>query len=390
MKKTTKEMQPKFVKLINMPMAKRYLWPLALVCLAVWSCSVSPVGEDVALPRPSEERISWASLMSDGPSTKGALAIDATGIRTGGIGILSYWTPQGRMFEGAGDQYVYLLNRLVEYDETVSDIDYWTCNPAAYWPLASTLTFFAYAPYMDADPCFTMPLSYSGMPRGRFTQKSSASDQVDLCLAAPSYDRSSHTGAVPLSFTHALTKVLVYVNIEGRRGDGLSYRVSSLSLNNLVGSNAFTYGSGLYGYTWDELPRSSAALRNTSYTETLAAGELSASALPHVDDLTTETGLDRFLCVNGAVEGQLLLLPQPMTTAATLSVTLTSYTVSGDVWTPVETSSPVVVRLPESTVWEAGRQVAYSLTVDVTSWQETRFGVTLDSWAADSKTVVLP
>ena len=373
-----------------MPMAKRYLWLLATACLAVWSCSRSDVPGDVRTPRASEERIGWAAVMPDGVSTKAALAVDGTSIRTAKIGITSYWTPQGKEFDGADDQYVYLLNRCVEYDRTESAVDLWTCNPVAYWPIASKLTFFAYAPYMDGDASFAMPLSNEGMPRGRFTQKAAVRQQVDLCLAAPAYDRNSTGGVVPLSFTHALTKVLVYVNIEGRKGDGLRYRVSSMSLNNVVGSNCFTYGYGADGYRWDELPRSETSLRDASYALTLADGELSASALPHVSEVTGQTGLNKFLCVNGSTAGQLLMLPQPVAEGATLSVTITSYSGTGSTWSPVETSSPVVVPLPVSTVWEPGRQVAYALTVDVTSWQETQFGATLAAWTSDSKSVTLP
>ena len=326
----------------------------------------------------------------DSPSaTKGAGELTAASLRSRSFGLFAWWNSSNMYFSGIRDASLYLDNMEMEYIESTVSGDRWSCSTQTFWPLGCNLTFFAYAPYLDCDgPVLTLPNGDDSLlPRGTFVQETDVSGQIDLCLAAPVYDRASNAGDVPMGFTHALSKVLFYVNIEGTpdNEEDFVYRVESLTVNDVVGSNSFTYGNSNVGYRWDNVPRSDLASRNTDYSLTRANAELVDDVLVHVDDLTTETGLDRYVCVNGTSDGYLYLLPQPMTGASTVEIVVYGYSVEGGNLVHKTTLDPFVLRLPEETVWEPGSVVAYAATLDITRWDAIiNFTATVTPWGAES------
>lgn len=323
------------------------------------------------------------------PETKGATPITPSSLRTENFGVFAYWETEGQYFDGADAGHLYLNNQQLVYTNTEAGTDYWHCSPAAYWPLGSTLTFFGYAPYMGTrGPVLTLPAADTEiMPRGHFAQKDNVSEQIDLCLTSPAYDRKKSAGEVPLQFTHALSKVLFYFNAVGSKyvGDPREFMVKSIELHNIVGENSFTYG-GQSGYYWDELPRSDVASRNKTYSLSLEDGTLSYVPLPYAVDRASASGLAKYECVNGEDAGILYMLPQPMTGTSYVVVTVSAYTYNDitDEWEedPSGAMDPITINLPEVTVWEKSQTVCYSASLNAAL--PMSFSVTLLDWDGNS------
>ncbi len=317
--------------------------------------------------------------------TKGDVPINETTLKTEHFGVFAYWEQEDDYFDGVEYGHLYLDNRELLFSSTEGGTNYWRCSPEAYWPLGCTLTFFGYAPYMSTrGPELVIPASDTEiMPRGQFTQKSDVKKQIDLCLTAPAYDQKKSGGEVALSFTHALSKVLFYFNIANGKyeGDERCFMIKSMKLCDVVGTNSFTYG-GIDGYRWDQLPRSDLSTRTKSYSLSLEEGTLSYIPLPYAEDRESESGLAKYECVNGEDDGILYLLPQPMTGISYLEFVLSlySYDSVNDVWIedPSGEMDPVKLMLPETTVWDKGRTVCYSASVN--AMVPMSFSVTLCDW----------
>lgn len=317
--------------------------------------------------------------------TKGASPVTDASLRISHFGLFAYWADNGTYFEGISDGHLWLDNREVVYSRTEEEVEYWSCSPVAYWPIGCGLTFFGYAPYMSCDgPILRLPNGdVSVMPRGTFTPDNDVASQVDFCLAAPVYDRKKTSGAVPMAFDHALSKVLFYFNLAGEKYDDDSrvWMVKSINLENVVGTNIFTYG-GSTAFYWDELPREDVSSRSASYGLSLADGTLSYTPLPFAVDRASETGLARYEGVNIHEEGIMYLLPQPMTGITTATVIVSAYTYDSvdDEWNEVEDSEmdPIVLTLPEQTVWKKGQIVSYSASIAPRI--PMAFNVTLSDW----------
>lgn len=368
---------------MNVKTFKLSLFVSAVLALTV-AVSCSKESHVFVLPVDREAPIALASSYGSG-GTKGATPVSDASLRTLHYGLLAYWMDDGLPFSGVADAYPYLRNSEVVYDSTEGGTDYWRCSPAAYWPFGGSTTFFGYAPYLDTKgPVLTLPATDTEtMPRGRFVQMGDVSEQVDLCLAAPVFDRKKGSGEVPMVFSHALTKVLFFFNLKGERDmlDVRRFMVKSLKLRNVAGENSFTYG-GLSGYRWDELPRSDLSSRTTEYDLSLADGTLSYVPLPYESERESEQGLARYEVVNGANDGILYLLPQPMTGTSDVEIVVSAYTYDGttDTWVedPNDEMEPVTITLPEETVWQPGKTVCYSASLD--AWLPIKFSVTLADW----------
>lgn len=357
--------------------------------------TLSPAASASAAVSPSPSSNS-SSLSMSGETTKGAGSLSTETLRTRGFSLFAWWTPEGDYFGGITPGTLWLDGTDVSFVAAEGDgRDRWTCSPAAWWPLGAGLSFFAYAPAMDASGgMLSFPESgTAGMPAGRFTQESDVVSQEDFLIAPPVLDRRKDQGAVPMTFNHALTKVLFYFNAVGDiyEGDTHVFKVKSLTLRNLVGSNRFVMG-GTNGFRWDTLPRDDVSSRTASYELSIAGGTLRDAALPLASDRESETGLGRYDCVNDHETGQLYLLPQPMTLAAEARVVFAAYLyddVTGEwVEDPEFDYEPVVISLPEQTVWEPGKTVCYSASVDISHLIDIQFTVTVMPWEVEESAAV--
>ena len=357
-----------------------------LLCYVLGGCSKQ---WNPALKVDGSRPIGVESYLANGIQSKGVGEVTTASLRSRSFGLFAWWTMEDMYFSGISSGSLYLDNMQMVFVGNTLAGDRWTCSTESYWPLGCNLSFFAYAPYMDCNgPMLSLPNGDAGpLPRGTFSQETSVSDMEDLCLAVPVYDRNSDAGDVPMVFNHALTKVSFYINIEGTPDEdtGFVYRVESLTLRNVVGRNSFTFGNSAQGFRWDDLPRTDLGSRDTDYTLSRLDGELVDDTLIHVSDLTDETGYDRFVRVNGTSEGQLYLLPQPMTGASTVEAVIYGYSVDGGGNLVHRTTlDTFTLRLPEETVWGPGDEVAYSATIDITRWDAIiNFSASVIPWGAE-------
>lgn len=366
------------------------------LCMVAAAAVVSCRKDVPAVTEPEDGRKPF-SFMVQSPMmevTKGQTGLSLETLRVTGFGVSAYWRDDKGFFDGVDDSHVYFKNHMVSFLENIGTYDRWRLSPVEYWPLRSSLSFFGYAPYMpDSDPMLKLPTDDSvNLPRGRFTQRTDVSSMVDFCLAVPALDRTAEQGDVPLIFNHALTQVRLYVNVKGVDSTvpNLKYRLEQVRWKGLVGENSFTYGGTGDGFLWDNLPRTDLAKRDKNYTLTMAAGQLSDSALPEIGYYETPSSLSQYLFVNGTEKGTMYLLPQPLTSNGEVMLFLKGYTVSGGTWTPYEDREPITIKLPVETVWKPGTIVTYTTTIDVTNWKEIDFNVTLTPWGEANKSILIP
>lgn len=331
------------------------------------------------------------SVSTSVPGTKGAGELTIASLRTSSFGLFGYYRDAGYFFDGVDETRRLMDNARMSFVESGAGGDRWVCDPTVYWPLGCTMTFFAYAPYMDnAGSILTLPnADGNAMLRGTYVVPSDPKEQPDFCLSAPVLDWKASQGDVPIAFGHALSKVLFYFNADGDLYEDEQHRfaVKSILIEGLVGNNSFTFG-GEDGFRWDTAPRHDMATRTASYSLSVGAGTLTGRMMPFVSEVAEEEGLDRYLCVNGLPDGILYLLPQPLTAAARLTVEYGAYLYDDVLGEWIEDlavpTKPMTVSLPETTVWNAGRTICYSATIDVTYYVDLELSVTLADWEGNA------
>lgn len=323
--------------------------------------------------------------------TKSAAPLNTEALKTTPFGVNAYWTDKGTAYANPSTSYFFLDNRKVVYN---SSENFWECDPKAWWVLEKQISFFAYAPWTDDVDVFKFasPIDNRGLLRGEFAQNDNTASQIDLLIAAPVLDRTDNGSPVPLTFKHSLSKILIYLNITGET-ESHKFKLDHMSLTGIAGSGKFNYDTSAGGFTWDEIPRSDASVRNKTYDLSIGAGTLKDAYLTHEEDpaLAGKTGLDRYLGVQTSPDGELLLLPQPLTSKAKLTLDLDSYKDSGGgVWVKDKDEDPFHLILPAENSWEAGNIYCYTITLDVTHRYIIQFGITIVPWGSYSQTISYP
>lgn len=307
--------------------------------------------------------------------TKGLAETTTASLQASGLGLFAWRTDAGSYFDG---QEAYLENVQFTYDGGTTRFH---ATPAAYWPLGSWLSFFAYAPYTAdvSSGALRFPSSdyVSGnLPRIQYTPSETVSSQVDLCLSAPVLDRAGSEGVVELSYTHVLTRIKLRARWTGTSSQiteiteaGKSVRMISASFENILGTNRLSYGRS--SYQWDApTTLELLSLANTDYTLSVANGCLTSTALPLVP-----ADYSSSFVVNP--DGYLYVLPQALTPGARLVVTYGIFDSLGD-----RVGDPVVVSYAigelSTYIWPAGYEVTYSITITLDDPGEVEAAVTFD------------
>lgn len=331
--------------------------------------------------------ITWRSSVE----TKASAAYDTESLKATSIGVRALWTDQGKPYGSTTSPYLYWENQEVKFN---AGDNLWHCDPARYWVLGKQISFFAYAPWTADEDVFKFTTDASALLRAEFSQNDNPALQTDLLIAAPMLDVVDNAGApVPLVFRHVTSKVLVYLNITGD-SEGHKFKLNSMSLGNIAGGGTFRYDTSSSGFTWDEIPRGNMSVRNKTYNLSIAGGTLEDEYVPHVNDLAPgTTGLDRYLRVQTAPKGELLMIPQPLTSSSELILNLDAYREesagSGD-WVYDSSEAPFALILPAENSWEAGNVYCYTITLDVTHHYIIQFGITITPWGSYSQTISYP
>lgn len=343
-----------------------------------------PAGEEVAFtPEPDlSAPIEFSEQITE-PQTKGLDPLtsdNAEGIWKQRFGVFSWWNPIGEAFdETHNDPNLYQVNNDVEHvaSSFTSGEHSWRCNPRAYWPFRCNLSFFAYAPYLEhtqpweeggemQQPALLFPSAdyTQGMPRVTYSPRTNVSNQVDLCIAAPVFDREPSTEPIHFAFQHALTRILLYVKAIGTPLPGNKYRITDAIISGIAGSNTFTYVNDVeHPFVWDDVTVSNPL--DGEYHLTVANTQLVAAALN--SDETPEHPTSAFYTtyshINYPLNGRLYLLPQTLTASAQLELAVTAF--AGDTQNVISIFPPFRVTLPDSQPWVAGQTIAYKVTIDI-------------------------
>ena len=362
------------------------------------SCSKPQEQEAAFVPVPDMSApIEFSEQIAE-PQTKGLDPITdpVYGIYQQHFGIYSWWNPIEEVFDELNNPAnIYQSNNDVQFVENISSsIRKWKCNPTAYWPFACNLSFFAYAPYQHTEPymvgdelmqpelVFPSNDYTQGMPRATYTPRTRVRNQVDFCLAPPVFDREPSNEPIHFAFQHALTRILLYVNVVGTRLPYTQYRITDAIISNVVGTNTFTYvdnssDPSIPPFVWD--PVTSSTPHDGEYHLTYTNTELNSSWVKFVSDLTTETGTDRYTWINAPDPGRLYLLPQELSDA-TLELAISTYRESGGSYTLSSILPPFRMTIPTAQSWEAGKAVAYLVTLDLTNLTVAGIKAMLVDW----------
>ncbi len=190
------------------------------------------------LPACTERLEEDAAPMDDGPRTVGFDAYLSRGVRTRageagvldgnslkdtGFGVFCYSTGANTYLPSGTPDFMY--NQQVTYEGAA-----WDYAPVKYWPNREDgrLSFFAYAPYVEANPSTGTPAgdteggitrlsrrSESGDPTVSYKASFRPSEAVDLCWSAPVLDRTKPSSAdarVELNFSHALSALNIQID----------------------------------------------------------------------------------------------------------------------------------------------------------------------------------
>lgn len=115
-------------------------------------------------------------------------------------------------------------------DDVAGYVGQWTTDPACYWPMTGSLTFYAHSPATVAADALVAPWTYT------FTGYS-MDNNVDFMVAEIESGKTENN--VPVKFGHKLTKVAVKIGVEEIIG-GATYTLKSIAFNNLGDAATFT------------------------------------------------------------------------------------------------------------------------------------------------------
>ena len=159
---------------------------IALAALTMTSCS----NDENMVSIPQGNAIEFGTYVGRDAQTKGSVLDNtvATGLPKQGFGVFAYYTDEVHYngTAGTGSKLNFMNNTHV----TSNDGTTWTYSPLKYWPNETNdrLTFFAYAPYDDADYTANTSSGYDnikfevnyGDPIVEFTVNGTVKDQQDL------------------------------------------------------------------------------------------------------------------------------------------------------------------------------------------------------------------
>lgn len=358
-----------------------------LALLATLSACRKESAQEIGPGEKTGHPITWRSSVD----TKAAAAYNTESLKATSIGVRALWTDQGKPYGSTTSPYLYWENQVVKFN---AGDNLWHCDPVQYWLLGKQISFFAYAPWTDDEDVFKYISTPTALLRAEFSQNDDPAQQTDMLVAKPVLDQVDYGGnPVTLSFKHALSKVLIYLNITGD-SEGHRFKLKSMSLGNIAGSGAFRYDTSAEGFTWDEIPRSNMSVRNRTYNLSIAGSTLVDEYIPHVNDLAPgTTGLDRYLRVQTAPKGELMMIPQPLTSSSQLILNLDAYReepASSGNWVYDSSEAPFDLILPAENSWEAGNVYCYTITLDVTHHYIIQFGITITPWGSYSQTISYP
>ena len=357
----------------------------SIVIFMVMACNDIPCDDGYPVPD-----MDSPIVFGVGAVTKGLDPIDYLGqLDNKGFGVFAGFSKYGASFGRGSSPDNYISNLKINRDKVDTTLWRSATGTPTFWPITGSLSFFAYAPYFeksDASLAFPAGADRDGMPKGVYSPSTDVTNQADFCLAAPQLDRVATDGRIPFDFKHTLTRIRFYFNLEGSENTMYQYRLTTLKITGVIGSNSFSYSDDpLHPCAWDEV--SGSTPKNGFYQLDASDRELMSN-----DDLDVHGGMkfkpevpsDDFhddYEYNAQQNGRLYLLPQRITSQAAIEATITVYSQDkSSSWVPTSVLPPVEISLPTDTPWEAGMTVSYLVTLPIPDFRTASIKAYSEEW----------
>ncbi len=226
----------------------KHIFYIAAACVALVSC----VKNEVRVNAPDKEiTFQTVSTKADGA------AFD----KTHKFYSYAYFLEEGKNWDANhADAKPYIDNALIAYKSKPNGI-YWAADKPYYWPKQGSLTFFAWtddtaAPSVGTGATVTCAPT-TGIKITNYSVKENKNK--DILVADIAKDKAANetvTGrdwseGVPTVFRHALAKVEFYVN-KKMNYQNVTFKVKSITLNNVSTKGTFTQGSPTEGWGWSD------------------------------------------------------------------------------------------------------------------------------------------
>ena len=200
----------------------------------------------------SEEEFVWAIKIDSQPITKGQPVISVSDTIFKSFGLYSYY------YDESFDSYnvtPYMTNEIVSRDSQEN----WRLENNIFWPQNSSLSFFAYYPYLSGNENNGMSfiINNKEIPFIQYSMPVNIEDQPDIMIATAQEDLFQQT--VPITFKHTLACIgfsvksdvdseVEYIAVTGISTSGqisLNYTGGDIYWNNLSGTNDSVFYIGL-------------------------------------------------------------------------------------------------------------------------------------------------
>lgn len=260
--------------------------------------------------------------------------------------------------------------------------DYANPSDTRFWPTnGETLSFYAYAPFTDANRIAPSYTKTGGMIFTDYTVPTAEANQNDFMYAsALDVSKATPAAAVPLIFHHALTQVRFSIRAIASNMF-IDVEANGVRLNNIYSKNTFTLGADAAA-AWGTTPATPVAYTVTS------------------DAITIEGTTAKPLCED---TNALMLLPQEFaawdkqeelvsTTDAYLSINCKLYYKNQDgtiQYLQGNADDYVTINVPFSSqdangneIWKMRNKITYTLVVsgEHAGLEPIEFETTVDDW----------
>ncbi|MEG1684845.1 MAG: fimbrillin family protein [Bacteroides sp.] len=247
----------------------------------VASCSKE---EPIVWSQSGERAIQFTVVQEDGFVEVEKASTKATEIKTATLahfGVFASYLATGT-FAGTAPSPApdYMYNQKVAKNNTA-----WECTPARYWPTKGSLSFFAYAPFCNDNKLIAFsPSTKAGAPTLTYTTPQDVASQLDLLAAAPLYDQTIKSAALPVSFKHLLSSIEFSAIKEPTLGEII--KIQEITITGLKTKATYSYPTTGTG-SW-VLDATSPA---SNYVVSVAKGQLKDVELTNTAAVISSTDL---------------------------------------------------------------------------------------------------
>ena len=179
----------------------------------------------------------------------------------------AYFLEKGKKWDTANDlstdAKAYIDNAQIYYDNQRGN--YWAAADTYYWPKQGSLTFFAWTddtanPSIAGADAKVSCAPTTGIKITNYSVKENKNKNKDILVADIAKDKTANesvtgrdwSNGVPTVFRHALAKVEFKVN-KKQAYPKVTFKVKSITLNNVSTKGTFTQGSPTESWGWSDL-----------------------------------------------------------------------------------------------------------------------------------------